>query len=90
MSLVHHHPVRPAGSSSQLVHAREELLEEFGALRKPESEEVDGHVFVRTLEDAHHLADGWWPVGRSNRHGHGEVVVVSLGIDDAELVPLVG
>src|SRR5205823_4684328 len=79
-------PVWTPSLRSQLLHVRQQFGEKGGPLLYAQGQQVDDHALGGILKDADYLADAWGAVWSADGNGDLQVVIVTFGINDAELV----
>ncbi len=57
VGLIEEDPVGPAGSGPQLVNMRQEGLPKERAVLQRDSEQVDHHILIRSVQDFHDLLE---------------------------------
>src|SRR5207249_11858075 len=65
---------------------RQQFGEKGGPLLHAQGQQVDDHALGGILKDADYLADAWGAVWSADGNGDLQVVIVTFGINDAELV----
>ncbi len=88
VDFIEHEPMRPAGTGTHGLQIQEEFREEMGPIKQGHAQEIDVHVHIRILENPQYFLDAWDASLIANRHETLNGDVVSLRIDDADLVRL--
>ena len=86
MRLIEQQPVGPSRPRPELQDRREQLPEKHGAILEPHPEEIDGHALSGRLQQLDHLPHGRGRVPRRLSPWRPNLLEVSLGIKNAELV----
>ena len=90
VSFVDDEPVRPGGSGTEILNSRQQAGETSGAVIERNSEQVDEGVLIGVFQGAEQCFGVEWFLRSAERKCVGKAVVVSLGVDDTELVFVFG
>jgi hypothetical protein len=90
VGLVDDHPVGAAHPGAQLLQVEHQRFEVGGPIGQRDAQQVHRGVLVGRGQNLHHLGDRGRVLGVPQRGNVGQVGEVPLGIDDAELVALLG